>query len=86
MEVIDITKETIDKQVKTAVTIGNFDGVHCGHRYLIETTIQQAYKNGLKSVVLIFEPHTKFTVGEKNSRFNILTTFEEKKDSLMKSV
>lgn len=85
MKVIDIIKETIDNKYKTIVTIGNFDGVHSGHRYLIDTTVQKAYKNGLKSVVITFEPHTKFIVGEEKTRFNILTTFEEK-ERLLKDI
>ena len=40
----------------TAVTIGNFDGVHCGHRHILSCLHQQAQQLGLFSVVLIFEP------------------------------
>lgn len=40
----------------TAVTIGNFDGVHCGHRHILLRLRQEADKRGLASVVTIFEP------------------------------
>ena len=40
-----------------AVTIGNFDGVHLGHRALIQRVIDQARDMGLPSVVITFEPH-----------------------------
>ena len=36
---------------------GNFDGVHCGHRYLIEHMALEAEKRGLYSVVTFFHPH-----------------------------
>lgn len=39
-----------------AVTIGNFDGVHCGHRHILSCLRQQAHNRGLISVVVIFEP------------------------------
>ncbi|WP_239374889.1 bifunctional riboflavin kinase/FAD synthetase [Snodgrassella gandavensis] len=40
----------------TAVTIGNFDGVHCGHRHILLRLRQEARQRGLGSVVMIFEP------------------------------
>lgn len=39
------------------VTLGNFDGVHLGHRKLISRTKAQAKALGLSSVVITFEPH-----------------------------
>lgn len=41
----------------SSVTIGNFDGVHLGHRALIEDAVDVASARRLKSVVLSFEPH-----------------------------
>ncbi len=42
-------------QKPKAVTIGNFDGVHKGHRALIEHTIKTAKSNDMDSVVLTFD-------------------------------
>ena len=42
---------------KTSVTVGNFDGVHLGHRELIRRTVEHARRLGLPSVVLVFSPH-----------------------------
>lgn len=39
-----------------ALTIGNFDGVHTGHRKVIEKLVVQAKALGLPAVVMIFEP------------------------------
>lgn len=41
----------------SAVTIGNFDGVHLGHRALIERTISRAQDLGCRAVALTFHPH-----------------------------
>jgi riboflavin kinase/FMN adenylyltransferase len=41
----------------TAIAIGNFDGVHRGHRALIERARSEARALGGESVVLTFEPH-----------------------------
>lgn len=44
---------------KTVITIGNFDGVHIGHRKLIKKTIDLAKKFSAKSLVFSFWPHTR---------------------------
>ena len=41
---------------KTAVTIGNFDGVHVGHQAMIRQLKTIAQNKNLKSLVMIFEP------------------------------
>lgn len=40
-----------------AVTIGNFDGVHRGHRALVAETVARARAAGGEAVVLTFDPH-----------------------------
>jgi riboflavin kinase / FMN adenylyltransferase len=63
----------------SAVTIGSFDGLHVGHRKIIGSMIGQARDNGLRSVVVTFEPHPRFVI-ESSSEcpVRLLTTFEEK--------
>jgi riboflavin kinase / FMN adenylyltransferase len=39
------------------VTIGNFDGVHRGHRVLLRRTVDAALQAGVRSVAITFEPH-----------------------------
>lgn len=41
----------------TAVTIGNFDGVHLGHREIIGSVVERAQELGLTSVAVTFDPH-----------------------------
>ena len=41
----------------SAVTMGNFDGIHVGHRALIRNAVEEAKASGISSVVLTFEPH-----------------------------
>lgn len=50
---------------RCALTIGNFDGVHRGHRALIERVSAKAAELGIASCVLTFEPHPReFFSGE----------------------
>lgn len=39
------------------VALGNFDGVHLGHRRILTSTVKAAVAAGAKSAVLIFTPH-----------------------------
>jgi riboflavin kinase/FMN adenylyltransferase len=43
----------------TVLTIGNFDGVHLGHRALLARLARTAAKAGLPATVLTFEPHPR---------------------------
>ena len=50
---------------RCALTIGNFDGVHRGHRALVDRVIARAREAKLTSCVLTFEPHPReFFAGE----------------------
>ncbi|NPA32601.1 MAG: bifunctional riboflavin kinase/FAD synthetase [Aquificae bacterium] len=42
---------------RTAVVVGNFDGVHLGHKFLVEKIKRKAKERNLKSLVLTFCPH-----------------------------
>jgi riboflavin kinase / FMN adenylyltransferase len=42
---------------RAVVTIGNFDGVHIGHRYLFEEVCVRAAAAGASAIVLTFDPH-----------------------------
>lgn len=47
-------------------TIGNFDGVHLGHRAILEALRQQAYELGVRVCVITFEPQPReFFQGKK---------------------
>ena len=40
-----------------ALTIGNFDGLHLGHQFILSTVVQQARMLDLRPAVLTFDPH-----------------------------
>ena len=61
----------------TYVAIGNFDGVHYGHKKLINETIKAARENSKKAVVFTFEKHPlEFLFPER--KFDYINTNEEK--------
>lgn len=58
-------------------TIGFFDGVHCGHRYLIEQVCEAAGMHGFASGVVTFPVHPRKVV-QPDYHPKLLTTCEEK--------
>jgi riboflavin kinase / FMN adenylyltransferase len=58
-----------------AVAIGTFDGVHLGHRRVI----QAAQASGLPTTVVTFDPHPRIALGNK---VDLLTTLERKLELL----
>lgn len=66
---------------QTVVTIGTFDGVHAGHRKIIERLVNAANANNLDSVVLTFFPHPRMVL-QKESGLQLINTIGERKKLL----
>ncbi len=76
MQVITNLSEVTGFKKNTAVAIGNFDGVHLGHKKILEYLKKTAGENDLKSVVLTFSPHPeKFFNKDK---FLLIQPYKEK--------
>lgn len=61
----------------TAITIGTFDGVHIGHKKLLDRLINDAKILNLKSTVLTFFPHPRMVL-QQDANIKLLNTIEEK--------
>ncbi len=61
----------------SAITIGNFDGLHIGHRELMRRTVRLARETGSKPSVLTFHPHPKAIVSAAGAP-RLLTLPEER--------
>jgi len=62
-------------------TIGFFDGVHQGHRYLIRQVMDEAEGRGMKPMVVTFPTHPR-KVLHSDYQPNLITTCEEKVELL----
>ncbi|WP_299548520.1 bifunctional riboflavin kinase/FAD synthetase [Seonamhaeicola sp.] len=73
---------TAYKSVKpTVVTIGTFDGVHIGHRKIINRLVNTGRQEGLKSVILTFFPHPRMVL-QKDSNIKLINTINERRQIL----
>jgi riboflavin kinase/FMN adenylyltransferase len=68
---------------KTILTLGTFDGVHFGHKKILERIIQNTQNNEFESLVLTFFPHPRMVLQDK-SEIKLLNTIAEKIDLLEK--
>ncbi len=68
------------KSDKPVVTLGMFDGVHRGHRALLESLISKAKNLGSESVVITLNPHPRIVLSGNDSSLRFLTSLEEKID------
>ncbi len=64
-----------------AATIGFFDGVHIGHRYVLQSLCRLAKSHGLESMVVTFREHPRALI-EPRSLVHLLTSPEERMELL----
>ncbi|MDP4183656.1 MAG: bifunctional riboflavin kinase/FAD synthetase [Bacteroidota bacterium] len=63
---------------KPIVTIGTFDGIHLGHRSVIDDLLSIAKTHKGESVIFTFDPHPRQVVFPNENKLRLLTTPEEK--------
>ena len=61
----------------SVVTLGNFDGVHLGHRSLVIATVQEAQTRGCTSSIVTFDPHPQEIIHSQQSVFRICTSLHQ---------
>jgi riboflavin kinase/FMN adenylyltransferase len=79
MKVFKGTDLGINQEI--AATIGFFDGVHLGHRFLIAELNKIAKDRGLSSAIITFERHPR-SILRPAEHINLLSTPEEKLEQL----
>jgi len=67
----------IGKETNSIITIGTFDGVHTGHRKILETVADRSRSLGARSVLITFNPHPRMVITAGHP-VPMLTTMDEK--------
>ena len=65
------------------VATGFFDGVHLGHRFLIERLTDEARLRGTQSLIVTFWPHPRNVLQNDARDFRLLSSMQEKKALLL---
>lgn len=66
----------------SVVATGFFDGVHLGHRLVIDTLVSEAHRLGDESVVVTFWPHPRTVLQNGARELRLLSSLSEKKELL----
>ncbi|WP_449027750.1 bifunctional riboflavin kinase/FAD synthetase [Prevotella jejuni] len=77
MNIIYINKGEAREMPELVATIGFFDGVHRGHRFLIDRVIEEAQRSGMSSAVITFDRHPR-EVLQTDYQPDLLSTLNEK--------
>lgn len=71
--------DEINYDKKTVLTLGTFDGVHLGHRVIIERLKKTAAENNLRELIITMEPHPQVVLNKPDKGpIRLLTTLEER--------
>jgi riboflavin kinase / FMN adenylyltransferase len=71
----DLSKVRYDKN--TVITLGTFDGIHVGHKNIIDQVLAKSSFYGGRSFLITFDPHPRSIVS-KGFKIDILSTLPEK--------
>jgi riboflavin kinase/FMN adenylyltransferase len=63
---------------RAVITIGTFDGVHSGHRYIIQQLQETAAACDGETVIITFDPHPREVLLPGGAPVKLLTTLDEK--------
>jgi riboflavin kinase / FMN adenylyltransferase len=67
---------------RSVVTVGTFDGVHEGHKSIINRVVERARSNNARSVIVTFDPHPREVINAGKNPVKLLTTPVERAEIL----
>ena len=73
--------EEIPNEITSVVTIGNFDGMHEGHRQVIATAVARARSRGVKAVACTFDPHPRI-VHNPDTALKLISPLRDRLDAM----
>ena len=76
---MEILEKIPNLKENTAVSLGFFDGLHIGHKKLIQTLVNDAKQKGLKSLVYTFKKHPNTIVDNKSKPITIYSLNDKKR-------
>ncbi|MDR3626825.1 MAG: bifunctional riboflavin kinase/FAD synthetase [Ignavibacteriaceae bacterium] len=56
----------VKKDKNTVLTLGTFDGIHLGHKKIIDAVVEKASVNGGRSLLITFDPHPRNVLSDNS--------------------
>ena len=82
---VHYSTEQVPAFKNAVITIGTFDGVHLGHRQIIDKLKEEAAKAGGESVIITFHPHPRKIVSSVVTGIRLINTLSERIELLDKT-
>ncbi len=70
------------RNTNTVLTVGTFDGVHAGHKVLINRVIEVSNEKNTRSVVITFDPHPREIIEPGDAGIKLLSSLQERSELL----
>lgn len=74
--------QDVEHDPNSVVTVGTFDGVHAGHRAIMDTVVRKAKQRKARSVIVTFDPHPREIINPGDAGIKLLTTLKERREIL----
>lgn len=74
--------DNVIRDDNTVLTVGTFDGVHAGHKVLINRVLTIAQQKNARSVIVTFDPHPRDIIDTGDSGIKLLSTLNERRELL----
>jgi riboflavin kinase/FMN adenylyltransferase len=81
MEILKVRQKVFHRFKTPAVALGNFDGVHRGHRKILSELVRTARNSDSDAIVYTFDPHPRVVLN-KAAEIPRITTFSERVEIL----
>jgi riboflavin kinase/FMN adenylyltransferase len=72
----------VERVPNSVITVGTFDGVHAGHRTIMDTVAEKAKERDARSVIVTFDPHPRNIINPGDAGIKLLTTLQERSEIL----
>lgn len=70
--------DEVQRDPNSVITVGTFDGVHAGHRAIMDTVVEKAKEREARSVIVTFDPHPREIINPGDAGIKLLTTLPER--------
>ncbi len=77
--ILKFSEKNYSQKENSIITVGTFDGLHLGHRKILETLVSKGTQLNLRKTVITFEPHPRLVLKNKHKKeIKLLSTINEK--------
>jgi riboflavin kinase / FMN adenylyltransferase len=72
----------VKRDLNTVLTVGTFDGVHAGHKVLINSVLRIAEEKNARSMIVTFDPHPREIINPGKAGIKLLSSLRERSEML----